>query len=255
MEMADGSRRLIRAWETSGMEGHGCCCGGEASSHRQDTLIQFLRQKETRLQRMVQFLAVGLLLLISLAVGLLITAVHGGRGAQPPNRQPSLQSVSNSSGTSVNQQQHDDLKHPSALLTVPRGDNFDGKYLEWESKDGQAFCVGGFNYSSGNLVVPRNGYYRVFLQITYQSKEDLMCDRRTLSSTVFVFRDAYPQDRPLLSSADTVGCDMEPWTKSLYTSGVFHLEVNCRLRVTSSFRDLIVKEEHQVFFGAELLPQ
>lgn len=138
---------------------------------------------------------------------------------------------------------------------VPRGDNIDGKYLEWESKAGHAFCNGGFNYSSGDLVVPRNGFYRVFLQIAYESKASLTCERRTLINTVFVFRDAYRVDRPLLSSVDTVDCGTEPWIKSLYTSGMFYLEVNCRLRVTSSFRDLIVKEEHQVFFGAELLPQ
>lgn len=204
---------------------------------------------------MAQFLAVGLLLLISVALGLLITALHGGRAGQSPESQLLQQSTSHSSETSGDEQQHDDFKHPSAMLTVPRGDSVKGKYLEWESKAGHAFCNGGFNYSSGDLVVPRNGFYRVFLQIAYESKASLACEGRTLINTVFVFRDAYRVDRPLLSSVDTVGCGTEPWIKSLYTSGVFYLEVNCRLRVTSSFRDLIVREEHQVFFGAELLPQ
>lgn len=87
MEMSDGSRRLILAWETSGMEEDGCCCGGEARLHPQQTLNHLLRQKETRLQRMAQCLAVGLLLLISVALGLLVTALHGGRGHQSPDNQ------------------------------------------------------------------------------------------------------------------------------------------------------------------------
>lgn len=137
---------------------------------------------------------------------------------------------------------------------APKVKNF-GEYLEWESKDGYAFCHGGFNYSGGNLVVPRNGIYRVFLQITFQSKRNLKCDELRLTNRVFIFRDTYAVDVPLLSSVDSVRCSMEPWSKSLYTAGLFFLEANSILRVKSSHPELIVKKEYQVFFGAELLPQ
>lgn len=47
---------------------------------------------------------------------------------------------------------------------------------------------------------------------------------------------------------------MEPWSKSLYTAGLFFLEAKSILRVKSSHTELIAKREYQVFFGAELLP-
>lgn len=104
-------------------------------------------------------------------------------------------------------------------------------------------------------MVPRNGIYRVFLQITFESKNNLKCDELRLTNRVFFFRDTYADDVPFLSSVDSVRCSMEPWSKSLYTAGLFFLEANSILRVKSSHPELIVKKEYQVFFGAELLPQ
>ncbi|XP_068590403.1 lymphotoxin-alpha-like [Cebidichthys violaceus] len=233
-----------------------CCSGGEAGLHRQDVLIELLRQKETRHRRTAQLLAVALILLLSGALALLVPVVFGGRGQQRANSQPMMQPYKHSSGVSVEQQQQKDFKNPSAMLTAPKGDNVIGKYLEWESEDGNAFCHGGFNYSSGNLSVPRNGIYRVFLQITYESKDNLKCDDELrLTNSVFLIWDAYNINVPLLSSVDSVSCSMEQWSKTLYTAGLFSLEANGRLRVKSSHPDLIVKSEYKVFFGAELLPQ
>ncbi|XP_070761208.1 lymphotoxin-alpha-like [Enoplosus armatus] len=247
--MLDG--KLIGEWGASGMEEDGCCCCGvEAGLHRRNTLLQLLRQKETRLRRMGQFLAAALLLLILAALALLLAVVLGGRGHQSPDSQP----ANHSSGI---RQELQDGKNPSAMLTAPKSKNMDEEYLEWEIAEGNAFFQGGFNYSSGNLVVPRGGIYRVYLQITYESKEDLKCfgDELRLTNMVFYIRDSYDADECLLSSVDTVSCSMEQWSKSLYTAGLFFLEANVRLRVKSSHPDLIVPNQHQVFFGAELLPQ
>lgn len=103
-------------------------------------------------------------------------------------------------------------------------------------------------------MVPRNGIYRVFLQITYESKIDLKCDKLRLNNRVVVFREIYTDNVPILSSVDTVSCSVEPWSKSLYTAGLFSLEAKSILRVKSSHPELIAKREYQVFFGAELLP-
>lgn len=46
---------------------------------------------------------------------------------------------------------------------------------------------------------------------------------------------------------------MEPWSKSLYTAGLFSLDAKSILRVKSSYPELIAEKEFQVFFGAELL--
>lgn len=206
---------------------------------------------------MAQFFAVALLLLVSVALAVLIViaVVFGERGHQSSDSQLLIQPERLSSGDSGRQQEQKEFKNPSAMLTAPTGSNTVGEYLAWESVEGNAFCHGGFNYSSGNLVVPRKGIYRVFLQITYEGKDDFKCfsDELRLSNTVFVIGDNYNNNVPLLSSVETVNCSMDQWSKSLYTAGLFSLEANSRLRVTSLYPELIVKKESQVFFGAELL--
>lgn len=221
-------------------------------------MTERLRHRDTRARRMAHGAAAALLLLLLsflAAAVILLTVVRGGRDQQAPD--PPLQPDSYSTGISMEQQQQKDFKNPSAMLTAPRGNSTVGEYLAWESDDGAAFCHGGFSYSSGSLVVPRNGVYRVFLQITYESKGDFECpsDELRLHNTVFFIRDTYNKNVPLLSSVETVSCSMEQWSKSLYTSGLFSLEANGRLSVKSLYPELIVKKEYQVFFGAELLPQ
>ncbi|XP_040899166.1 lymphotoxin-alpha-like isoform X2 [Toxotes jaculatrix] len=252
MERSDGSWRPIREWESSGMEEHGrsFCCEEEAGL--QNTLIQHLRQKERRLQRMAHILAGALLLLVTAALALLVTVVLEGRGPPSADSQPMKEpeSLRESSGISSRQQQF--FRNPSAMLTDST--NISRDYLEWESQTGNAHLHGGFNYSNGNLVVPRNGIYRVFLQITYESKSGLKCDP-DLSIVVYYFADSYQKNVPLLSSVDTASCSMERWSKSIYTAGMFSLEANSRLFVKSLQPELIVNKEHLVFFGAELISQ
>ncbi|XP_068617024.1 lymphotoxin-alpha-like [Brachionichthys hirsutus] len=243
------------------MEEEGCCCccrrcgggGGGVGSRRGDAVIRFLKQNQSRLQRTAQVFGLALLLLISLVLAVLITVVNGGRGPRSPHSQVTLRTCG-ASRRVVNSDSH---KNPSAMLTAARGENTEstGKYLKWESEKGHAFCNGGFSYSQGNLVVPRDGIYRVFLQITYEKKDNVSCETLSLINSVVYYRDTYPEDVTLLSSADTVSCSMEVWSKSLYASGLFNLEADGKLRVKASTPHLIIQREHEVFFGAELLPQ
>ncbi|KAF3696274.1 Tumor necrosis factor ligand superfamily member 15 [Channa argus] len=229
MEMFD--RRLLSQWETSGMGEEGCCCcccEGEAGLHRQHTLIQLLRKKESSLRRTGICFAVAAFLLILLAMASMVAVVLGVRGFQC---QP--------------------IKQPANCTSVPNNRST-GRYLQWESNLGNAYCNGGFSYSNGALVVPKTGIYRVFLQMTYEintCKDDV-----TLSLTVYTYSDGYKEDVRFLESTDTVSCRKKSWTKSLYTSGLIHLEANSKLRVQSLHPELIVSHEEQVFFGAQLLP-
>lgn len=250
-----GNRLLNREWETGCMEEEGFCGGGEAGAHRENTLIQLLRRKETRFRRISQVLAVALVVLILGTVSLLVLVLRGERGPPLPDKQLMTQPDGHPPGVRFEQQQQEVLKHPSAMLTAPKGNNVNGKYLEWDSVIGHAFCQGDVSYSNGNLVVPRKGNYRVFVQITYESNGNIMCNNELrLMHKVFLFQDNYPDDVALLSSVDSVSCSMKQWSKSLYTAGIFSLQANSTLRVMSTQPQLIVKNEDQVFFGAELLP-
>lgn len=72
----------MHEWETSGMDTDGCyCCTGAAELHRRD-MVQALRRKEIRLQRMAQFLVAGLLVLISVSVVLFVTVAYARKDSQ-----------------------------------------------------------------------------------------------------------------------------------------------------------------------------
>ncbi|XP_008293211.1 tumor necrosis factor [Stegastes partitus] len=231
----------------------------EARLHRQNTSIQLLIQKVARLYRMAQFIAVALLLLISGALALLITVGLGGRCHVSADQKATMITDSNSSGINSQRgterfQANTNIKNPSAMLTAPRGGATDGEYLQWESVIPHAFCQGGFSYSNGSLVVPRSGYYRVFVQVTYESNgEQCPKPQMMLNNKVLYVPYSYNKNVTLLTSDDVVRCSTELWRKSLHTFGLFFLEANGRLRVTSTYPKFIARNEYQVFFGAELL--
>ncbi|XP_022075810.1 lymphotoxin-alpha-like [Acanthochromis polyacanthus] len=241
------------------MEGHEFCLvggGGEAGLHRHHSADQQLIQRVTRLYRMAQFTVVLLLLLLSGALALLITVGLGGRCHVSPDGEVKVSPDSHSEDVNIEQgterfQSNTDVQTPSAMLTAYRGNQIVGEYLQWEI----GHCEGGFHYSNGDLVVPKDGFYRVFLQITYQSNgEHCPKAEMKLNNKVLCFTDSYPTDTPLLTSDDTVKCNKELWTKSLYTSGLFKLEANARLRVNATYPTFIARNNYEVFFGAERLP-
>lgn len=140
-------------------------------------------------------------------------------------------------------------------FSAPKGNATIGKYLNWESEDGNAYCCGGIYYSSGHLVVPRQGLYRVFLQVTFGSTAGL-CEtvmEVKLTNIVYLSRRNYRDYVPILSSVDTVPCSQESWSKSLYTSSLFRLEANSKLAVGSNWPELISKRQDEVFFGIEFV--
>uniref|UniRef100_A0A3P8VQJ7 THD domain-containing protein n=1 Tax=Cynoglossus semilaevis TaxID=244447 RepID=A0A3P8VQJ7_CYNSE len=223
-----------------------CCCrcwdeeGAEREVCRSSEL-NMLRRKETRVR---QFLT---LLMFSLTACLLLLLLLFLCRHQASHPYP--QQVTFTTCTIVAF-----CKLRDFVANAPFDNITDGKYLQWEHSLGNAKCLGGFRYSSGNLVVPRSGIYRVFLQITYESKS--RCNKELkLTQIVFSFYNSYNENMRLLSSVDTVNCSLDHWRKSLYTAGIFYLEGNTLLRVMSSNPELIARKEDLVFFGAEFLSE
>uniref|UniRef100_A0A8C7ZA51 THD domain-containing protein n=1 Tax=Oryzias sinensis TaxID=183150 RepID=A0A8C7ZA51_9TELE len=156
------------------------------------------------------------------------------------------------------------LRHVMALLYSPRtrrvinllffffflgSDNqTSGDPLQWETELGNAF-LGGFNYSDGNLVVPRGGFYRVFLQVAFEIPE---CENQALSCSVLALSEDYPEYKEILKTTDFAECCN--CIKTLYTSALFSFKENTMLKVITNRPYIISKDEKLVFFGAELLP-
>ncbi|XP_041854612.1 LOW QUALITY PROTEIN: tumor necrosis factor ligand superfamily member 15-like [Melanotaenia boesemani] len=191
--------------------------------------------------------------------GCLVAAIDCGRRCNtdatrhPQHNKTTHQHDRHSSGANEMQRQVGPPRHHvRALLTGPTGNITNGKYLQWEPKLGHAYCKG-FKYINGDLVVPRKGYYRVFLQVTYVGGAETCAG--ILNVTVLYLQKGYGVDVPLLSTYDTVTCNDKSWIKSLHTSGMFSPAAKSRLHVYSSREELIGTEQHQMFFGVELVPR
>ncbi|XP_072242997.1 lymphotoxin-alpha-like [Leuresthes tenuis] len=252
MEMLHGSRQLIHGWKARGMEGDGYEGEAVTGFHLQDYLLQLLRQRETRERRVARLLATLLLLLMLGVLALLVVAGVERKCHASPHNQTEEQPHRHSSDTAVQQKK---VGVPRALLTAPYENpavTAEG-YLRWEPTKGNAYCEGGFNYSNGELQVPRSGYYRVYLQLTYVDINSMI--PILLEFSVLVIGDAYDENRPLMSSQETVVCREVSCRKSIYTAVTFKLRANDRLRVKSNYQHFISRSERLVFFGAELLPE
>uniref|UniRef100_A0A3B4GXZ4 THD domain-containing protein n=1 Tax=Pundamilia nyererei TaxID=303518 RepID=A0A3B4GXZ4_9CICH len=203
--------------------------GEEAVLQSPNTSLQLLSPNETRNRRMAKLLALVLVLVLAGVLPLLITILLRSQRHAPP-------------GSQVTYTRH------TLKIFPPVGNNTNGQYLQWAHDIGNAYCHGGFSYSNGDLVVPRDGLYSVYLQITYSG---LVCPvHKKLMNKVLHSSEEYRNDMTLLSSIHTMSCSEDVWSKSLYTAGFFFLKAKDKLRVMSSHPDYITKAEYEVFFGA-----
>lgn len=167
------------------------------------------------------------------------------------------------------------LKGYVLLVTLPAPDSFSHskrEYLEWEDKRGLAH-LNDFEYDDGDLIVPKDGVYEVYLQITFRRPSHFVCSKEgpvfILFQRVILFAMNYPNDSALLTASDTVYCSQPPgsedcmeedsvipyWQKSPRTSGVFKLKAGDRLRVSNEdrYHELMLLQEDKTFFGAHLV--
>lgn len=185
-------------------------------------------------------------------VGLIVCFINLAVGAAVIVGFHNLRSGQNDGHQSSTQQQQQQYESPSALLTAPERYNLSRiKYLEWETKEGNAHLQG-FGYDNGDLVVFTSGFYRIYLQITYSS---YLCSNEnehfSLSQEVVLYADNYKKDRILFQSLDSVECKVKT-RKSISSTASFSLNAKDRLRVSALKPDLIVTDEKQVYFGVDL---
>ncbi|XP_010874517.2 tumor necrosis factor [Esox lucius] len=186
---------------------------------------------------------------------------HVSGGAETTGVQNLLGNASALSPSDSEQQQHA-ATIPSAHLTAPRSfNNSKREYLEWEDHFGHVH-LSEFKYHDGDLIVPRDGIYKVYLQITFRRPGNFQCDTDVfiLTQKVLLYAANYPENVDLLAASDIVYCmpnseEMPYWEKSPNTSGVFKLNAGDKLRVKNGnrFHELMLLQEDKTFFGAHLI--
>ncbi|XP_046904219.1 tumor necrosis factor ligand superfamily member 10 [Hypomesus transpacificus] len=152
-------------------------------------------------------------------------------------------------------QKHQQINaNSNALLTAskrrPANSN---EPIEWEYSSGNAH-LGTFTSNGTDLIVPRDGTYRIYLQITYTRPEKVMAPPNvdSLEVTLLIFKMAYKTDEALLQCYDKVDLN-SLFRKSLYTAATFDLKFNDRLKVKTTNPELMVLSECTTFFGADLI--
>ncbi|XP_035696248.1 tumor necrosis factor ligand superfamily member 10-like [Branchiostoma floridae] len=134
------------------------------------------------------------------------------------------------------------------------------KIKTWETEHGLATLANGMEYNRGNLVIPADGLYYVYSQLSYRFRNDLPEDsgkeERVFQIIHYTYRrNSYPEPKQIMKTAKST-C----WSKrvefGLYTSfqgGVFQLQKGDKIWVSVSNAPLICFDETSSFFGAFML--
>uniref|UniRef100_A0A3B3QR74 THD domain-containing protein n=1 Tax=Paramormyrops kingsleyae TaxID=1676925 RepID=A0A3B3QR74_9TELE len=104
------------------------------------------------------------------------------------------------------------------------------------------------------LIVPENGRYSIYLQVTYREPYNHICPQSGLIrflQAVYVWSDSYMTDRILMKAKDHVHCGQG--VRTVTNTGVYSLEAGDRLMVYVSLKNLLEIDEKSLYFGAFLL--
>ncbi|XP_072289855.1 tumor necrosis factor ligand superfamily member 15 [Eucyclogobius newberryi] len=230
-----------------------CGCAAEEAAAQLPFHVQM------RLLRTGRVIAVSTVLLLLMVLAILVLLMFGTpAGLRHRNKEPESQH-NLPEARSEKLQSDQDFSHPSALLTIVNETR--PSFLEWRSDLGNGYNKG-MIISEENVIVPTNGMYRLYLQVTFDffshesSVKEEICEDDLMSLEISVQRlnNRYMHFRTLLVSKDTMSCS-HGWTKSMSTTGTFKLEANSLLRVQLLHKELVYNQDTHTFFGVELVSQ
>ncbi|XP_031426673.1 lymphotoxin-alpha-like isoform X2 [Clupea harengus] len=152
---------------------------------------------------------------------------------------------------------------PYADLQVSGSLNEEG-ILGWTQKRGKLRMD--YNSSEGSLLIPENGFYVIYLQVSYRSIENMDCSskQQQMGSSKFLSHEIrtlskkysfHPQ--PIIAALETVSCKEEPWWKTMHSNARVYLDKGEKLQVklspkTFKLLDMGGKPWTKTFWGVYL---
>ncbi|KAJ0067833.1 hypothetical protein NL108_011063 [Boleophthalmus pectinirostris] len=232
-----------------------CVCAEEAAA-------QIPIRLQMRLLSTARLISVSIILLLVMVLAILVLLLFGSRASSHQSKELEPSPPNLSEARREKQQSAEDLPHSSALLTITERKPFP----EWQGEDGNAHITGHMTVSDGNLSVPTEGLYRLYLQVTfgfdhkqYEIRQqcegsDPICDKDLMSLQIYVqsLSKSYMSFRTLLFSEETMSCSHD-WTKTMTTTGTFLLDAGTKLRVQLLHSEFVIDQDTRTFFGAELI--
>ncbi|XP_060623502.2 tumor necrosis factor ligand superfamily member 10 [Anolis sagrei] len=158
-------------------------------------------------------------------------------------------------------------RHPETIQSLPLRNNLGYKINTWEaSRDSSSFLYN-LRLNNGELVIPQTGIYYIYSQTYFRFREpegvepdadpdsDSVRNPKQMVQFISKYTDYYPDPILMMKSART-SC----WSKkagyglySIYQGGLFQLNVNDRIFVSISNKDLVDMDKPASFFGAFLV--
>ncbi|XP_020387281.1 tumor necrosis factor ligand superfamily member 15-like [Rhincodon typus] len=143
--------------------------------------------------------------------------------------------------------------HLTAKLTSVGG--IEGQYstLQWEDKNGLAFTEGQLSYQNPALIIPRQGTYFVYSQVSFRSSSRVK-NITHISHIITKLTSSYPEPTHLLSSTRSLHGNQNRWQVTIYLGAIFQLQKGDRLVVNvSNVNQVDFTNDHKTYFGAFLL--
>ncbi|XP_066291744.1 tumor necrosis factor ligand superfamily member 10-like [Branchiostoma lanceolatum] len=135
------------------------------------------------------------------------------------------------------------------------------KLRSWESEQGLATLANGMKYRGGNLVIPTDGLYYIYSQLSYRflnenPEENTDKEANTFQLIHYTYKQSsYPEPQLIMKSSRST-CWSKRTEFGLYTSfqgGVFRLEKGDKVSVSVSNAQMISFDESSTFFGAFMI--
>lgn len=135
--------------------------------------------------------------------------------------------------------------------------------LHWEHELGLAFTKNRMNYTNKFLVIPEQGDYFVYSQVTFRgttsecggiSQRSQLNKPDSIIVVITKVTDSYPEPTQLLMGTKSV-CEIgSNWFQPIYLGAMFSLQEGDKLMVNVSDIALVdYTKEDKTFFGAFLL--
>ncbi|XP_016141578.1 tumor necrosis factor a (TNF superfamily, member 2) [Sinocyclocheilus grahami] len=132
--------------------------------------------------------------------------------------------------------------------------------LDWKKNQDQAFATGGLDLVEGEIIIPTDGIYFVYSQVSFHvsCKTDMPEDHDVvhMGHAVERYSDSYVDYKALFSairSACVHASDTDDlWYNTIYLGAAFSLQAGDKLRTktTKALLPLVESDNGKTFFGA-----
>ncbi|KAJ8354522.1 hypothetical protein SKAU_G00220890 [Synaphobranchus kaupii] len=128
----------------------------------------------------------------------------------------------------------------------------------WRDGDGHSFFQGGLKLKNNEIIIPQNGLYFVYSQVSFRVQCGSTVGRmkKPLSHMILRWSDSYNDQKPLLSAVrtmcqrDAVGHDRSRHLyNAVYMGAIFSLESEDRLWTETNQLEDVDGDEGKTFFG------